>query len=114
MSAVPGLGNANIRLVEPDEPELPPPAKIIVDTDPPEGSDVPEFDEKGNVLRITHGDGSLSISLDGHRAFREAKRLHQPPDGDPVGELLRFAVDGQLHGGSRIHQGNWRRNLTRA
>ncbi len=65
MSAVPvGLGAANIRIVGPDEPELPPAATVAVDMDAPEG-DVPELDERGNILKIEHGDGSVTVSLDG-------------------------------------------------
>jgi hypothetical protein len=32
--------------------------------EPPPG-DTPDIDEKGNILRIEHGDGSVSVSLDG-------------------------------------------------
>jgi hypothetical protein len=64
MSAVLGLGNANIRLTGMDSPQGPPPADIIVEM-APENQDVPEFDKLGNILKIVHGDGSVSISLDG-------------------------------------------------
>ena len=31
----------------------------------PEGADIPDVDEKGNILKITHGDGSVSVRIDG-------------------------------------------------
>ena len=64
MSAQPGLGGANIRLEGPDRPDLPPAAEVSVEMAPP-GGDVPEIDDKGAILRIKHGDGSLSVSLNG-------------------------------------------------
>jgi hypothetical protein len=64
MSATPGLGNANLRIAPPPEPDLPDPAQIIVEM-APDGGDIPDIDEKGNILKITHGDGSVSISMDG-------------------------------------------------
>jgi hypothetical protein len=30
-----------------------------------DGDDIPDYDEKGNVIKITHGDGSVTVSLDG-------------------------------------------------
>jgi hypothetical protein len=64
MSTAPGLGNANLRIPAPSEPELPEAAQIVVDLNAPEG-DVPDIDERGNILQIKHGDGSISVSLDG-------------------------------------------------
>jgi hypothetical protein len=62
LSAVAGLGSANLRLPGP-EPATPQPA-ITVEFAPP-GDDAPEVDTKGNILKIVHGDGSVSVSLDG-------------------------------------------------
>src|SRR6202453_3976774 len=64
MSAQAGLGGANIRLVGPDAPELPAAAEVSVEMAPPDG-DIPEVDDKGNILRIKHGDNSLTVSLNG-------------------------------------------------
>jgi hypothetical protein len=64
VSATPGLGNANLRIPPPEDPTLPDPAQVIVEMAPPDG-DIPDIDERGNILKITHGDGSVSISLDG-------------------------------------------------
>ena len=65
MAAVAGLGNANLRIVGKPDPELPDPAKVIVDMTDDDPVDVPDVDTKGNILRINHGDGSISVSLDG-------------------------------------------------
>jgi hypothetical protein len=63
MSAVmSGLGNANLRL--PGPPDAAQTPGITVEFAPP-GDDAPEIDERGNILKIIHGDGSVSISLDG-------------------------------------------------
>jgi hypothetical protein len=65
MAAVPGLGNANLRLVGKPDPTTPDPAQIIVEMADESGVDTPDIDEKGNILRIEHGDGSVTVSLDG-------------------------------------------------
>ena len=65
MSAVPGLGNANLRLVDHSGPADPDPAKIIVELTPENEGDIPEIDDKNNIVRINHGDGSVTVSLDG-------------------------------------------------
>jgi len=64
MSAVPGLGPANLRIPPPPDPALPDPAQVIVEMAAPDG-DIPDIDEKGNILKITHGDGAVTVSLDG-------------------------------------------------
>ena len=72
MPLTPGL-SPSIRqpgLVAPDADDS---EDIIVETAEGDG-DVPEFDDKGNILKIEHEDGSITISLDGspiERAERE-------------------------------------------
>jgi hypothetical protein len=61
VSAVLGLGNANLRLNGADPEPLPP--EVTVDLTP--SDDAPEIDDKNNILRINHGDGSITVSLDG-------------------------------------------------
>lgn len=78
MSAVAGLGNANLRLVGTPEPESDD-AKIIVDVSDNDPVDIQDIDAKGNILRISHGDGSLSVSL----------------DGSPLGKSQDAANDGE-------------------
>lgn len=65
MAAVPGLGSANLRLTGFPTPESPAPADITVEMADESGVDTPDIDEKGNILRIEHGDGSVTVSLDG-------------------------------------------------
>ncbi len=65
-----GLGNANLRLVP--SPDAEPPPQITVEMDAPP-DDIPEVDEKGKILSITHGDGSVSVSLDGRGLGEPAK-----------------------------------------
>ena len=77
MSAQPGLGGANIRLVGPDAPELPPAAEISVEM-APGGADQPIIDDKGAILRIQHGDGSLSVSLNGQPLGKVANDDDEP------------------------------------
>ena len=64
MALTPGL-NPNLRLV-PDEIALPPTdeADVIIE-EVSDDIDQPEIDESGNILRIDHADGSISVSLDG-------------------------------------------------
>jgi hypothetical protein len=55
--------NTSLRLVPSPEPGLPPPADVqveIANTD-----DAPVIDDKNNIVRIEHGDGSVTVSLDG-------------------------------------------------
>jgi hypothetical protein len=58
-----GLGRPNLRLVQPDERDQSD-ASIEVEI-APEPEDVPEIDARGNILKIEHGDGSVTVSLDG-------------------------------------------------
>ena len=68
---MPGLApNTNLRLVPDPEPGAPAPAEIQVELDA--GEDQPVVDENDNVVRIEHGDGSITISLDG-KPLSEAK-----------------------------------------
>jgi hypothetical protein len=64
MALTPGL-TPNLRLV-PDELDLPAmdEADVIIE-EIDDDIDQPEIDEKGNILRIDHSDGSISVSLDG-------------------------------------------------
>ena len=71
MPMTPGLV-PNLRLDDQDEQQPPLPDILIemLGDDP----DKPKMDEKGNVLEIEHGDGSISISLDGRPINPAAKR----------------------------------------
>ena len=50
----------NIRLDQPAQP-MPEPEDVEIQ----QGDDIPEYDDKGAIIRITHGDGSVTVSLDG-------------------------------------------------
>lgn len=63
MSGLAGPQNLRI-LPEPDPSGAAPAADVLVDIDTA-GNDVPDIDESGNILRIDHGDGSITVSLDG-------------------------------------------------
>jgi hypothetical protein len=63
MPLVPGL-SPNLRVNVPEDPAPPDPTDIVVEA-ANEGGDVPEFDTDGNVIKIEHEDGSISVSLDG-------------------------------------------------
>jgi len=63
MALVPGL-SPNIRLVEPEPDALPPGEDVVVEN-APENADVEHTDKQGNVIKIDHPDGSITISLDG-------------------------------------------------
>lgn len=65
MSAVPGLGHANLRIMAPPAAEDPDPAQVTVEIANENQQDIPEIDEKGNIIKIEHGDGSVTVSLDG-------------------------------------------------
>ena len=66
MALTPGL-SPSLRLVDPEKDETTThvgDAEIVVE-DADEGSDTPDYDEKGNILSIEHPDGSITVSLDG-------------------------------------------------
>jgi hypothetical protein len=64
MPLVPGL-SPSLRIVEPEPEALPPGEDVVVVEDAPENADLEQHDEHGNVIRIEHPDGGITISLDG-------------------------------------------------
>lgn len=64
MSGLAGLNNTNLRLVGEPDPATPDAPQVTVDIAPDAG-DSPDIDDNGNILRIDHGDGSITVSLDG-------------------------------------------------
>ncbi len=60
----------NGAMTEDGEPEV-----IIIEEGG--GGDTPTFDDKGNVIRIEHEDGSVTISLDGRSLDPEASRKNR-------------------------------------
>ena len=77
MPLTPGLV-ANIPQVAPPEAAKEPEADVIVES-ADTGVDRPEMDDVGNILKIEHADGSVSVSIDGspiERAAGEIGRAH--------------------------------------
>ena len=78
MAMTPGL-SPNIRL--PDlNPQMPPQGdgvEIIVEMEDEDGADKPEIDMEGNVLRIEHPDGTISVSLDGKPIEKASKNKQE-------------------------------------
>jgi hypothetical protein len=74
MPMTPGL-NPNLRLQQ-DEPEagLAPAEDVIIEIS--EGSPKVDTDDRGNIMRIEHDDGSVSLSLDG-KPIEEASRAER-------------------------------------
>lgn len=89
MAVVPTNSNHNIRL-GPDAAEDAPPleAKDITVEHDDEEEDKPELDSKGNVIKIEHGDGSVTISLNGGPVEKA-----QDPDTSPKGWFDNIADD---------------------
>ena len=77
MATAPGLSPMNIRLPgeTPAQPDLP---EIIVEHDEPD-DEQHEEDERGNVIKIEHDDGSVTISMDG------SSLVDKDPDAPPPG-----------------------------
>ena len=64
MAMVPGL-MPNLRLPEQEGAPAQDPVDVIIEMIEG-GDDIPEIDERGNVMQIEHADGSISVSLDGN------------------------------------------------
>ena len=82
---LPGLVNPNIRLPGLPAPNLQTPAndtEVIIE----QGADIPDIDADGNVLRIEHEDGSISVSLDG-------KPIESGPDRKKGGWFANLVDD---------------------
>jgi hypothetical protein len=78
MALTPGL-SPNIRLGDqnPQQPELPEAMDIVVEMAGEDGSDKPELDMDGNILRIEHPDGTISVSLNGEPIEKANKKTQE-------------------------------------
>ena len=88
--------NPNIRITGDSQPDELGPMDVQVLNDDTEGADVPEIDDSGAILKIDHGDGSISVSLDG-------KSIEDPADvaNEPAGwfdNLAEKIDDSELSG----------------
>jgi len=95
MATAPGLAPMNIRQPGPEGADAP--AEVMVEVDDSGSADIPEIDERGNILKIAHGDGSITVSLDGQPIERAAEapggwfgNLAERIEPD---ELMRIAGD---------------------
>jgi hypothetical protein len=102
-----GFGRANLRLVSPDAPSSASNDDILVDIS--EGADDVQVNDEGEVLRIEHGDGSVTISMNdkplmapgiGHnRGGDWYRNLADEIDNDQLGtvaeDLLRGVSDDE-------------------
>jgi hypothetical protein len=85
MPLVPDL-NPAVRLEEdPNEAAISPMDVTVEDAD--EEADIPEFDQDGAILKIDHGDGSITVSLDG-KPIKDAEE-----DGRPEGWFDNLVED---------------------
>lgn len=78
-----GLAPLNLRQPIPDAPEL---GEDIIVEIADEAPDISEVDENGAVLKIEHGDGSVTVSLDG-------RPLSEPDQKRDDGEWFSNLVD---------------------
>ena len=96
MAMTPGL-NPAIRQLQQEPAGLGGAEDVLVEIE--SGVDKPETDDRGNILRIEHDDGSVSVSLDGspvERAFdpeRAADWFSNLVDEIDGGELNRISDD---------------------
>lgn len=79
--------NPNIRLSDPSEPDEVGDMDVQIDSSGEDQADIPEMDEKGAILKIDHGDGSITLSLDG-KPIMDAADV----DGQPEGWFDNLAV----------------------
>ena len=68
-------GTHNLRIVGQPDPALPDPVKIVVDVQDDQ-ADQPDIADNGDILRITHADGAITVSLDG----KELTKVIAPPE----------------------------------
>ena len=71
--------NPNIRITGDSQPDELGPMDVQIENDDSEGADVPEIDESGAILKIDHGDGSITVSLDGKPVEDATDTSNDPP-----------------------------------
>jgi len=89
----------NLRIVGQPDPELPDAAKVVVDVSDDQ-ADTPDIDDAGNILRISHPDGAITVSLDG-RPLGNVNPANEGPtewfgnlaEHIPADELARITDD---------------------
>ena len=91
MSMTPGLV-PNIRELPPVQSDDAEPVDVVVENSD-EDVDAPEYDDSGAILKIEHGDGSITVSLDG-RPIQEAEGKKR---GGWFGNLVDHIDDTELY-----------------
>lgn len=59
----------------------------------PEGGDIPEFDDKGNILKIEHDDGSITLSLDASPVEKAYGNTNSDWFGNLVDEVDEYELN---------------------
>lgn len=72
--------NPNIRVHEGDEDPAIGPMDVTVEHDQDEPEEIPEISQDGAILKIEHGDGSITLSLDG-KPIKDPDNEKTPPSG---------------------------------
>lgn len=70
--------NPNIRLSEASEPDEMGPMDVQIENQDDDLGDIPEINENGSIMKIDHGDGSITLSLDGKPIADPADTADQP------------------------------------
>lgn len=71
--------NPNIRILGDSQPDELGDMDVTVES-ADEGADIPEINEDGAILKIDHGDGSITLSLDG-KPIADAEDVEGQPEG---------------------------------
>jgi hypothetical protein len=71
--------NPNIRLLGESEPDEMGDMDVQIES-ADEGADIPEINEDGAIMKIDHGDGSITLSLDG-KPIADAEDVDGQPEG---------------------------------
>ena len=91
--------NPNIRILGDSQPDELGDMDVSIES-ADEGADIPEINQDGAIMKIDHGDGSITLSLDG-RPIADAEDVEGQPEGwfdnlsDKIddSELARIAED---------------------
>jgi hypothetical protein len=69
--------NPNIRILGDSQPDELGDMEVQIEQD---GADIPEINEDGAIMKIDHGDGSITLSLDG-KPIQDAEDVEGQPEG---------------------------------
>jgi hypothetical protein len=72
--------NPNIRILGDSQPDDMGDMDVHIDSDGDDQADIPEINEDGAIMKIDHGDGSITLSLDG-KPIADAEDVEGQPEG---------------------------------